>query len=100
MAAEGGFVNFTTVRFNHPLLTTMLIRGRGCRMDSGGMENMTMDKWFHPPRPRNWLGDARSTTVPRWCRDAVPGIEINFGTRDGLDRSIRNEIEKQAVRIF
>jgi predicted nucleotidyltransferase len=33
-------------------------------------------------------------------KDAVPGIEISFGTREGLDRSVKDEIEKQAVRIF
>ena len=33
-------------------------------------------------------------------KDAVPGIKISFGTRDGLDRSIKREIENQAVRIF
>jgi len=33
-------------------------------------------------------------------KDAVPGIKISFGTREGLDRSIRDEIETQAVRIF
>jgi predicted nucleotidyltransferase len=33
-------------------------------------------------------------------KDAVPGIKVSFGTRDGLDRSIKREIENQAVRIF
>lgn len=33
-------------------------------------------------------------------KDAVPGIEINFGTREGLDQSIKAEVEKHAVRIF
>src|SRR5262245_38192554 len=33
-------------------------------------------------------------------KDAVPGIKVSFGTREGLDRSVKNEIEKQAVRIF
>jgi predicted nucleotidyltransferase len=33
-------------------------------------------------------------------KDAVPGIKISFGTRDGLDQSIKREIENQAVRIF
>lgn len=32
--------------------------------------------------------------------DAVPGIKISFGTREGLDQSIKDEVEKQAVRIF
>jgi predicted nucleotidyltransferase len=33
-------------------------------------------------------------------KDAVPGIKISFGTREGLDLSIKDEVEKQAVRIF
>ena len=33
-------------------------------------------------------------------KDAVPGIKISFGTREGLDQSIKDEVEKQAVRIF
>jgi hypothetical protein len=33
-------------------------------------------------------------------KDAVPGIQISFETREGLDQSIKDEVEKQAVRIF
>jgi uncharacterized protein len=33
-------------------------------------------------------------------KDAVPGTKISFGTREGLDRSIKDEVEQQAVRIF
>jgi predicted nucleotidyltransferase len=32
--------------------------------------------------------------------DAVPGIEISYGTRSGLSKYIKNEVERQAVRIF
>jgi predicted nucleotidyltransferase len=33
-------------------------------------------------------------------RDALPGIEINFGTRQGLSKYIKDEVEQQALRIF
>ena len=33
-------------------------------------------------------------------KDAIPGIKISFGTREGLDQSIKDDVEKQAVRIF
>jgi uncharacterized protein len=32
--------------------------------------------------------------------DAVPGVEVSYGTRAGLSRYIRDEVERQAVRIF
>ncbi len=36
----------------------------------------------------------------RAVQDALPGIEVSFGTREGLSKYIRDEIEKQAIRIF
>jgi uncharacterized protein len=33
-------------------------------------------------------------------RDALPGIDINFGTRQGLSKYIKDEVEQQALRIF
>jgi predicted nucleotidyltransferase len=33
-------------------------------------------------------------------RDALPGIEVNFGTRQGLSKYIKDEVEQQALRIF
>jgi predicted nucleotidyltransferase len=33
-------------------------------------------------------------------RDALPGIEVNFGTRQGLSKYIRDEVAQQALRIF
>jgi predicted nucleotidyltransferase len=33
-------------------------------------------------------------------KEAVPGIEISLGTRQGLAKDIRSLIENQAVRIF
>jgi uncharacterized protein len=32
--------------------------------------------------------------------DALPGIEINYGTRQGLSKYIKDEVEQQALRIF
>jgi predicted nucleotidyltransferase len=32
--------------------------------------------------------------------DALPGIEISYGTRAGLSKYVKNEVEQQAVRIF
>ena len=32
--------------------------------------------------------------------DAIPGIEISYGTRAGLSKYVKNEVEEQAVRIF
>jgi hypothetical protein len=32
--------------------------------------------------------------------DALPGIEISYGTRAGLSKYVKNEVERQAVRIF
>lgn len=33
-------------------------------------------------------------------RQAVPGREIGYGTRDGLSKCIRPAVEQEAVRIF
>jgi predicted nucleotidyltransferase len=33
-------------------------------------------------------------------RLALPGIEIGFGTRQGLSRYIRKDAEREAIRIF
>ena len=33
-------------------------------------------------------------------RDALPGIEISFGTRQGLSKYVKEEVEQQAIRIF
>jgi predicted nucleotidyltransferase len=33
-------------------------------------------------------------------RDALPGIEINFGTRQGLSKYVKDEVEQEALRIF
>jgi len=33
-------------------------------------------------------------------KDALAGIEIDFGTRQGLSKYIKDEVEQQAVRIF
>jgi uncharacterized protein len=32
--------------------------------------------------------------------DALPGIEISFGTRQGLSKYIKDEVEQHALRIF
>jgi uncharacterized protein len=32
--------------------------------------------------------------------DALPGIEISYGTRAGLSKYVKNDVERQAVRIF
>jgi hypothetical protein len=32
--------------------------------------------------------------------DAIPGIEISYGTRARLSKYVKNEVEQQAVRIF
>ena len=33
-------------------------------------------------------------------RDAVPGREIGYGTRNGLSKYIRPDVEQEAIRIF
>jgi uncharacterized protein len=33
-------------------------------------------------------------------RQAVPGREVGYGTRDGLSKYIRPAVEEEAVRIF
>jgi predicted nucleotidyltransferase len=33
-------------------------------------------------------------------RDALPGFEINFGTRQGLSKYVKDEVEQEALRIF
>jgi hypothetical protein len=33
-------------------------------------------------------------------RQAVPGREIGYGTRDGLSKYIRTAVEEEAVRVF
>lgn len=36
----------------------------------------------------------------RAVRSALPGVEIGFGTREGLSKYIRREVEREAIRIF
>jgi len=36
----------------------------------------------------------------RAVRSALPGIEVSFGTREGLSKYVRDEVEKKAMRIF
>jgi hypothetical protein len=31
---------------------------------------------------------------------ALPGIEIGFGTREGLLKYIREDVEREAIRVF
>jgi hypothetical protein len=33
-------------------------------------------------------------------KDAVPGIEISFGTREGLDQSIKDEVETSCAHFL
>jgi predicted nucleotidyltransferase len=33
-------------------------------------------------------------------RDAIPGREIGYGTRNGLSKYIRQHVEREAIRIF
>jgi uncharacterized protein len=33
-------------------------------------------------------------------RDAVPGREVGYGTRNGLSKYIRPDVEQEAIRIF
>jgi predicted nucleotidyltransferase len=31
---------------------------------------------------------------------ALPGIRVSYGTREGLSKYIRDEVERQAIRVF
>jgi predicted nucleotidyltransferase len=31
---------------------------------------------------------------------ALPGVEIGFSTREGLSKYVRDEVEREAIRIF
>ena len=33
-------------------------------------------------------------------RHFLPGIEVGFGTREGLSPYVRSEVEREAIRIF
>jgi predicted nucleotidyltransferase len=33
-------------------------------------------------------------------RDALPGIDISYGTRQGLSKYIKDDVEREALRIF
>jgi predicted nucleotidyltransferase len=33
-------------------------------------------------------------------RTALPDVEVSYGTRQGLSKYIRSEVEQQAIRIF
>jgi predicted nucleotidyltransferase len=36
----------------------------------------------------------------RILEEALPGIEIGFGTRQGLLKYIREDVEREAIRVF
>ena len=36
----------------------------------------------------------------RAVREVFPDAEVNFGTRDGLSKYIRADVEQQAIRVF
>lgn len=36
----------------------------------------------------------------RILEEALPGIEIGFGTREGLLKFFREDVEREAIRIF
>ncbi len=36
----------------------------------------------------------------RVLQDALPGTEVGFGTRQGLSKYVREEVEREAIRIF
>ena len=36
----------------------------------------------------------------RTLQGALPGTEVGFGTREGLSKYIREDVEREAVRIF
>ena len=33
-------------------------------------------------------------------RDAFPGLDIGYSTRDGLSKYVRPRVEKEAIRVF
>jgi hypothetical protein len=41
-----------------------------------------------------------SVSMNLWAVILPSGSKISFGTREGLDQSIKDEVEEQAVRIF
>ncbi len=36
----------------------------------------------------------------RILEEALPGIEIGFGTREGLLKYIKEDVEREAIRVF
>ena len=36
----------------------------------------------------------------RTVSSALPNLEVSFGTREGLSKYVRDEIERDAIRIF
>lgn len=40
------------------------------------------------------MGSYRAVTA------VLPGIDVSFGTRDGLSKYIRRDVEREALRIF
>jgi hypothetical protein len=36
----------------------------------------------------------------RVLQEALPGIEVGFGTRQGLSKYIRYDVEREAIRVF
>lgn len=36
----------------------------------------------------------------RTVRNALRGVEVSFGTREGLSRYVRDEVEREAIRVF
>ncbi len=36
----------------------------------------------------------------REIQNALPGVDVGFGTRQGLSKYVRNQIEREAIRVF
>jgi predicted nucleotidyltransferase len=55
---------------------------------------------FVEPATDDFYGLDNYIGVYERLRDAFPGTEVGYSTRDGLSKYIRSDVERQAIRIF
>lgn len=62
-------------------------------------EDSDVDVFVEPGRD-DFYGLENFVGVYEAIRNALPGRDIGYGTREGLSKHIRGAVEKEAVRVF
>ena len=71
--------------------------GSVSRDDAGEASDVDL---FVDPSTTSFYDLGNFMGVYRRLRDALPGIEIGYSTRDGLSRHVRSSVDRDAIRVF